>query len=213
MQHNKLLKLIMIAILLIVIIIIALFIFVPDKILKPFIETKEIPSQQEVILPVPPEMDNKSVQIPPVIIGSESGNNKKISEGIGAGGSGSAGAPSMSNDLPHLQVCPSSLDIEYLIDYKQTITPTDDEVYLGIRNNNQLPEFIGIIVDDYNEGTLHINGLGLSVLKSLLITSWWRPLNLQTQHTFSVLLTSESCQPISSTVTVFFPPTEGDYLD
>lgn len=119
----------------------------------------------------------------------------------------------MSNDLPNLQVCPSSLDVEYLIDYKQTVTPTDDEVYLGIRNNNQLPEFIDIAVDDYNEGTLHINGLGLSVLKSLLITSWWRPLNLQTQRTFSVLLTPESCQPISSIVTVFFPPTEGDYLD
>lgn len=84
MQHNKLLNLIMIAISLIVLIIIALFIFVPDKILKPFIGAKEILPQREMTLPILPETENQSVPVPPIIISSESGNNKKISEGTGA---------------------------------------------------------------------------------------------------------------------------------
>lgn len=152
----------------------------------------------------------------------DSGKKSATSFGGGGGAGGAGGADGTSgtsttnqtdNDVPGASACPSSLNVEYLIDYKSTTTPTDDDVYLGIRNNNQLPDFINIRVEDYNEGDIEIKGLGLSIKHSAYITNWWRPLNVATTRSFNLLLTSETCLPISSVVIVVFPPSEGDYLD
>lgn len=165
---------------------------------------KENFSQQDIINNPPEEQ----IGVPDIDAGSESGSTK----------SGSASSPEtkiLKNDVPTAEICPASLDVNYLIDYASTQNIfSDDTVYFGIRNNNQLPESINIVLDSSNEGDLHIKGLGLSIMKSETLTNWWRGLLFSpTQRTVSLTLTPEECQPISSSLTITFPPSEGDYLD
>lgn len=117
------------------------------------------------------------------------------------------------NDVPGTQVCPSLLEVDYFVDSKQTRTPADDDIYVGIRNNNQLPEKVNIEIDDYNEGSLDVNGLGLSLKKSIIMTNWWRPLILSNERTFLALIEPEKCLAMSATLTLKYPQSEGDYFD
>src|SRR3989338_9255298 len=162
---------------------------------------KENFSQRDIINISPEEQ----VGIPDVDSGSSSTKSGSVS-------------PSeinlLKNDVPTAKICPASLEVNYLIDYAGTQNIfSDDTVYLGIRNNNQLPESINIQLDNSNEGDLHIKGLGLSIMKSEALTNWWKGLFAPTQRTVSLILTLEECQPISSSLTITFPPDEGDYLD
>lgn len=151
----------------------------------------------------------------PIVLPGINGSNNGGSGSLKNSAQSSPPEPKiLNNDVPAAEICPASLDISYLIDFAGTQNIfSDDTVYLGIRNNNQLPESINIVLDNANEGDLHIKGLGLSIMKSETLTNWWRGLFAPAQRKALLTLTPEACQPISSSLTITFPPSEGDYLD
>ena len=173
-----------------------------------FVEKKIIPEEKKNI-----EIERIANTEPEEGTESSLMTSSQKQTGQSSPGDSGAGKKDLPNDVPNAQICPSALDVEYLIDYMGTTTAADDDVYIGVRNNNQLPEYLNIKVDDYNEGDMQIKGLGLSIKKSITITNWWRVLNIATERTFDLLMTPKSCQAISDTITVTFPPSEGDYLD
>lgn len=112
-----------------------------------------------------------------------------------------------------LTVCPSLLQIGYLIDHKKTTSSKDDDVYVSIKNNKPFEDDIIIFVDKTEEGIISIKGLGIAILKSEIITAWWQTLNENTEKEFSIRLAPTICSEIRTTITVSYPPSEGDYLD
>ena len=135
--------------------------------------------------------------------------------GGSGGGGGAAGQPGIpagpiDEELP---VCPSILEIGYLVDYKDTTTATDDDIYISIKNYKPFEDDVKVYIDGNYEGQIEIRGLGVAILKSGMITPWWRNLNDITSKQFRLRLEPMSCAPITTSITVIFPPAEGDYLD
>jgi len=117
------------------------------------------------------------------------------------------------NDVPGAEICPCSLEVGYLVDYKQTTTTKDDDVYLVIKNNNQMPENIKIKIDDLDEGSLEVKGLGTALKKSLMMTNWWRILFISSEKEFAIQMTPRKCLPILIQVKISYPPAKGDEYD
>lgn len=118
-----------------------------------------------------------------------------------------------TNDVLGVKLCPLMLDLGYFVDHKGTMTPIDDEIYIGIGNNKAMAEQVYLEIDDTPESGLELAALGSSKIKSNLITSWWRSRRISENKTFNLLIKPKSCPKISSELIISFPLEEEAYLD